>query len=54
MTSGERRVVAYLVQKLVGDDLLLYDVPIGSKQLYASRVQLILGFKDFRLQIIFQ
>ena len=51
MTSGERRLAERLEQKLEGDYLLWYDVPIGPKQTHPDFVVLhprrgLLGTKD--------
>ena len=59
MTSGERRLAERLEQKLDGDYLLWYDVPIGPKQthpdfvvLHPRRGLLILETKDWKLETI--
>lgn len=59
MTSGERRLAERLEQKLEGDYLLWYDVPVGPKQthpdfvvLHPRRGALILETKDWRLDTI--
>lgn len=59
MTSGERRVAERLEQKLDGDYLLWYDVPVGPKQshpdfviLHPRRGLLILETKDWKLETI--
>jgi len=61
MTAGERRLAERLEQKLDGDYLLWYDVPVGPKQLHPdfivlhpSRGLLILEVKDYRLSTIVQ
>ena len=61
MTSGEKRLAERLEQKLEGDYLLWYDVPVGPRQLHPdfivlhpSRGLLILEVKDFRLATIVQ
>lgn len=59
MTSGERRLAERLEQKLDGDYLLWYDVPVGPKQshpdfviLHPRRGLLILETKDWKLETI--
>ncbi|NMM78900.1 DEAD/DEAH box helicase [Acidovorax sp. SRB_24] len=59
MTAGERRLAERLEQKLEGDYLLWYDVPVGPKQthpdfvvLHPRRGALILETKDWRLDTI--
>ena len=59
MTSGERRLAERLEQKLDGDYLLWYDVPIGTQLahpdfvvLHPRRGLLILEVKDWRLATI--
>ncbi|HEX7890003.1 MAG TPA: 3'-5' exonuclease [Ramlibacter sp.] len=59
MTSGERRLVERLEQKLDDDYLLWYDVPVGPKQthpdfviLHPRRGALILETKDWRLDTV--
>lgn len=59
MTSGERRFAERLEQKLDGDYLVWYDVPIGPKQshpdftlLHPLRGLLVLEAKDWRLETI--
>lgn len=59
MTSGERRLAERLEQKLEGDYLLWYDVPVGPKQthpdfvvLHPRRGALVLETKDWRLDTI--
>ncbi|WP_198970280.1 DEAD/DEAH box helicase [Xylophilus sp. ASV27] len=59
MTSGEKRLAERLEQKLEGDYLLWWDVPIGPKQtrpdfvvLHPRRGALILETKDWRLDTI--
>lgn len=61
MTGGEARLAERLEQKLDGDYLLWYDVPVGPQQLHPdfivlhpSRGLLILEVKDFRLATIVQ
>ena len=61
MTGGEKRLAERLEQKLDGDYLLWYDVPVGPQQLHPdfivlhpSRGLLILEVKDFRLATIVQ
>jgi len=59
MTSGEKRLAERLEQKLDGDYLMWYDVPVGPKQshpdfviLHPRRGLLILEVKDWRLDTI--
>ena len=59
MTTGERRLAERLEQKLDGDYLLWYDVPIGPKQthpdfvvMHPRRGLLILETKDWKLETI--
>lgn len=59
MTSGEKRLAERLEQKLDGDYLLWYDVPVGPKQshpdfviLHPRRGLLILETKDWKLETI--
>ncbi len=59
MTSGERRLAERLEQKLDGDYLMWYDVPVGPKQshpdfviLHPRRGLLILETKDWRLDTV--
>jgi hypothetical protein len=59
MTSGERRLAERLEQKLDGDYLIWYDVPVGPKQthpdfvlIHPHRGILILETKDWRLDTI--
>ena len=61
MTSGERRLAERLEQKLDGDYLLWYDVPVGPKQshpdfvvMHPRRGLLILETKDWKLETIQQ
>lgn len=59
MTSGEKRLAERLEQKLDGDYLLWYDVPVGPKQshpdfviLHPRRGLLILETKDWKLETV--